>query len=114
LHAGLLNAATGLFELVSIGPNAPPALLTIIVANGVTAFLIIMAMTSEKAGEQTQDFVGRDRRIRRHGAVHRKQGNHAVCDARHGPGLPGPVMSVATKCDPERYAVSCQHGSRGI
>jgi uncharacterized membrane protein YjjP (DUF1212 family) len=41
----LFNAATGLFELVSIGPNAPPALLTSIVANGVTAFLIIMAMT---------------------------------------------------------------------
>jgi uncharacterized membrane protein YjjP (DUF1212 family) len=41
----LFNAATGLFELVSIGPNAPPVLLTGIVANGVTAFLIIMAMT---------------------------------------------------------------------
>lgn len=38
------NAATGLFELVSIGPNAPPVLLMSIVANGVTAFLIIMAM----------------------------------------------------------------------
>lgn len=41
----LFNAATGLVELVSIGPNAPPALLTSIVTNGATAFLIIMAMT---------------------------------------------------------------------
>jgi len=41
----LFDAATGLVELVSIGPNAPPALLTGIVANGTTAFLIIMAMT---------------------------------------------------------------------
>jgi uncharacterized membrane protein YjjP (DUF1212 family) len=41
----LFNAATGLFELVSIGPSAPAALLTSIVTNGATAFLIIMAMT---------------------------------------------------------------------
>jgi uncharacterized membrane protein YjjP (DUF1212 family) len=41
----LFNAATGLVELVSIGPNAPAALLTSIAANGATAFLIIMAMT---------------------------------------------------------------------
>jgi uncharacterized membrane protein YjjP (DUF1212 family) len=41
----LFNAATGLAELVSIGPGAPPALLTSTVANGTTAFLIIMAMT---------------------------------------------------------------------
>jgi len=41
----LFNAATGLVELVSIGPSAPPALLTSIVTNGATAFLIIMAMT---------------------------------------------------------------------
>lgn len=41
----LFNAATGLVELVSIGPGAPAALLTSIVANGATAFLIIMAMT---------------------------------------------------------------------
>jgi hypothetical protein len=39
------NAATGLVELVSIGPSAPAALLTSIVMNGATAFLIIMAMT---------------------------------------------------------------------
>jgi hypothetical protein len=31
--------------LVSIGPSAPAALLTGIVTNGATAFLIIMAMT---------------------------------------------------------------------
>jgi uncharacterized membrane protein YjjP (DUF1212 family) len=41
----LFNAATGLVELVSIGPAAPPALLTSIVTSGATAFLIIMAMT---------------------------------------------------------------------
>jgi len=41
----LFNAATGVVELVSIGPNAPAALLTSIAANGATAFLIIMAMT---------------------------------------------------------------------
>jgi uncharacterized membrane protein YjjP (DUF1212 family) len=41
----LFNAATGLVELVSIGPDAPAALLTSIAANGVTAFLIIVAMT---------------------------------------------------------------------
>ena len=41
----LFNAATGLVELVSIGPSAPAALLTSIATNGVTAFLIIMAMT---------------------------------------------------------------------
>ena len=41
----LFNAATGLAELVSIGPGAPVGLLTSIATNGVTAFLIIMAMT---------------------------------------------------------------------
>ena len=41
----LFNAATGLVELVSIGPSAPAALLTSIVTSGATAFLIIMAMT---------------------------------------------------------------------
>jgi uncharacterized membrane protein YjjP (DUF1212 family) len=41
----LFNAATGLVELVSIGPSAPAALLTNIATNGATAFLIIMAMT---------------------------------------------------------------------
>jgi uncharacterized membrane protein YjjP (DUF1212 family) len=41
----LFNAATGIVELVSIGPNAPAALLTGIAANGATAFLIILAMT---------------------------------------------------------------------
>ncbi len=41
----LFNAATGLVELVSIGPSAPPALLTSIVTSGATAFLIIMAMS---------------------------------------------------------------------
>jgi uncharacterized membrane protein YjjB (DUF3815 family) len=40
----LFNTATGLVELVSIGPAAPAALLTGIVANSATAFLIIMAM----------------------------------------------------------------------
>jgi uncharacterized membrane protein YjjB (DUF3815 family) len=41
----LFNAATGLVELVSIGPSAPAALLTSVAANGATAFLIITAMT---------------------------------------------------------------------
>jgi hypothetical protein len=41
----LFNAATGLAELVSIGPSAPAGLLTSIAASGATAFLIIMAMT---------------------------------------------------------------------
>jgi hypothetical protein len=41
----LFNAATGLVELVSIGPSAPAALLTGIATNCATAFLIIMAMT---------------------------------------------------------------------
>jgi hypothetical protein len=41
----LFNAATGLVELISIGPSAPAALLVGIAANCVTAFLIIMAMT---------------------------------------------------------------------
>src|SRR6266403_4094442 len=41
----LFNAATGVVELVSIGPNAPAALLASIAANGSMAFLIIMAMT---------------------------------------------------------------------
>jgi hypothetical protein len=39
------TATTGFAELVSIGPGAPAALLTSIVTNGATAFLIIMAMT---------------------------------------------------------------------
>ena len=41
----LFNAATGLVELVSIGPGAPAALLISIATSGATAFLIIMAMT---------------------------------------------------------------------
>jgi uncharacterized membrane protein YjjP (DUF1212 family) len=41
----LFNAATGLIELVSIGPSAPAALLVCIATSGATAFLIIMAMT---------------------------------------------------------------------
>jgi uncharacterized membrane protein YjjP (DUF1212 family) len=41
----LFNAATGLVELISIGPSAPSALLTGIATNCVTAFLIILAMT---------------------------------------------------------------------
>ena len=41
----LFNAAAGLVELVAIGPAAPPALLTGVVTNSATAFLIIMAMT---------------------------------------------------------------------
>ncbi|MET4278850.1 MULTISPECIES: threonine/serine exporter family protein [unclassified Bradyrhizobium] len=40
----LFNTATGLVELVSIGPDAPAAPLISIVASGATAFLIIMAM----------------------------------------------------------------------
>ena len=40
----LFNAATGILELVSIGPSAPAALLISIVTNGATAFLIILAM----------------------------------------------------------------------
>jgi uncharacterized membrane protein YjjB (DUF3815 family) len=41
----LFNAATGLVELVSIGPSAPAALMTSIAANGARAFPIVMAMT---------------------------------------------------------------------
>jgi hypothetical protein len=41
----LFNAATGLVELVSIGPSAPAALLTSIATSGPTAVLIIIAMT---------------------------------------------------------------------
>jgi uncharacterized membrane protein YjjP (DUF1212 family) len=41
----LFNAATGLVELTSIGPNAPGALLTGIATNSVNALLIIMAIT---------------------------------------------------------------------
>jgi hypothetical protein len=41
----LFNAATGLVELVSIGPSAPAALPTSIATSDATAFLIIMAMT---------------------------------------------------------------------
>jgi uncharacterized membrane protein YjjP (DUF1212 family) len=41
----LFSAATGLVELVSIGPSVPVALLTSIAASGITAFLIITAMT---------------------------------------------------------------------
>ena len=41
----LFNAATGFVELASIGPTAPAALLTSVVTNGATAFVIIMAMT---------------------------------------------------------------------
>ena len=47
-HAALFPAfttATALVELVWTGPSAPAALLTSIVTNGATAFLIIMAMT---------------------------------------------------------------------
>ena len=40
----LFNAATGIVELVSIGPSAPGVLLTSIAANGAMAFLIITAM----------------------------------------------------------------------
>ena len=47
LDAGffLFNSATGLVELVSIAPAAPTALLADIVNSGITAFLIITAMT---------------------------------------------------------------------
>ena len=41
----LFRAASAMVELVSIGPRAPAELLTGIVANGATAFLIILAMT---------------------------------------------------------------------
>jgi len=41
----LFHAAGGLAELVSAGPNAPTSVLNGIVTNGVTAFLIILAMT---------------------------------------------------------------------
>ena len=41
----LFDAATSLVELVSMGPAAPSALLTSIITSGVTAFMIIMAMT---------------------------------------------------------------------
>jgi len=41
----LFHAASGVIELVSIGPTAPATLLTTIAANGATAFLVIMAMT---------------------------------------------------------------------
>ncbi|TYL97729.1 threonine/serine exporter family protein [Bradyrhizobium rifense] len=40
----LFNAATGLVELLSIGPGAPVALLTSIAVSGTTALSIIMAM----------------------------------------------------------------------
>jgi uncharacterized membrane protein YjjP (DUF1212 family) len=45
LMPGLFNAETGLFELISIGPGAPSALVTSIATNGAMAFLIIVAMT---------------------------------------------------------------------
>jgi hypothetical protein len=41
----LFHAASGLVELVSIGPHAPAALLTSVAVNGTTAFLVILAMT---------------------------------------------------------------------
>jgi hypothetical protein len=41
----LFRAASALMTLVAIGPSAPAGLLTDIVANGTTAFLIILAMT---------------------------------------------------------------------
>jgi uncharacterized membrane protein YjjP (DUF1212 family) len=41
----LFRAATGLFQLISIGPGVPPDLLPSIIASGTTAFLIILAMT---------------------------------------------------------------------
>jgi hypothetical protein len=41
----LFHAASDLVELVSIGPRAPVALLTSVVVNGTTAFLVILAMT---------------------------------------------------------------------
>jgi hypothetical protein len=42
----LFQTASALVELVSMGPHAPVNLLTTIAANGATAFLIILAMTS--------------------------------------------------------------------
>ncbi len=42
----LSSAATGLVELVWIGPSSPDTLLTSIVTSGAPAFLIIMATTS--------------------------------------------------------------------
>ncbi|MBT1514067.1 threonine/serine exporter family protein [Bradyrhizobium sp. SRL28] len=41
----LFHAASGLVELVSIGPRAPAVLLTSVAVNGATAFLVILAMT---------------------------------------------------------------------
>lgn len=41
----MFHAASDLVELVSIGPRAPVALLTSVVVNGTTAFLVIPAMT---------------------------------------------------------------------
>jgi uncharacterized membrane protein YjjB (DUF3815 family) len=41
----LFRAASALVVLISIGPRTPADLLTSIVANGTTAFLIILAMT---------------------------------------------------------------------
>ena len=41
----LFRAASALVVLISIGPRAPADLLTSIIANGTTAFLIILAMT---------------------------------------------------------------------
>jgi uncharacterized membrane protein YjjP (DUF1212 family) len=40
----LFQAASALVELASMGPHAPPALLTSVAANGATAFLVILAM----------------------------------------------------------------------
>ncbi|QOZ43762.1 hypothetical protein XH89_09925 [Bradyrhizobium sp. CCBAU 53340] len=41
----LFEAASAFVELVSLGPHAPAAPLTIIAANSTTAFLVILAMT---------------------------------------------------------------------
>ncbi len=41
----LFRAASGLIALVAAGPHAPADLVPGVVANGVTAFLIILAMT---------------------------------------------------------------------
>jgi len=41
----LFQAASALVELVAMGSHAPPALLTSVVANDATAFLIVLAMT---------------------------------------------------------------------
>jgi uncharacterized membrane protein YjjB (DUF3815 family) len=41
----LFRAASSLLALISVGPHAPADLLTSIVTNGATAFLIILAMT---------------------------------------------------------------------